>query len=106
MRSPNAGEVLSALVFFTPLAATYALIVALPVIIFSEVKQLGDWKLFAAAGLILGVLVTGKLTGMPHRGADLGVMATMIGSASVGATTYWLIAWKYLPLKPKMVAAQ
>jgi hypothetical protein len=91
------SELLIMLAFFGSIAAIYALPVAVPTIGLTEWKRVGSWTVFAAAGLVLGLLLTAAFTEIPYRSINFELAGTMIASSLTGAMTYWLVAWKLLP---------
>lgn len=83
------------------LAGAYALPIALPVIIWTEIRRLGGWRIFAAAGTVLGVLLTLGFAEIPLRWSHLAHVAPLIPISIVAALVYWWIAWRWFSPKPR-----
>ena len=96
-RSWDLNEVLFGLLVLVPAASIYALPVALPVIVLTELRKLGHWAVFAIAGLVLGALLTIAFTEVPYQGPDFKLGVAMAVLSVSGAMTYWLAAWRILP---------
>lgn len=86
-------------------AVIYALPVALPVIVATDWYGVGDWRIFAGAGVVLGTLMALLFTPVPFSWdeIELGFPFTLIAIVLACVMTYWAIAWKWLaPLsRPK-----
>ena len=82
---------------FVLAAAIYALPIALPVIIATEARKWGNWKIFIGAGAILGVLLTVLFTAVPFELSNLRFSAIFLPIATVAAFVYWAVAWKLMP---------
>ena len=82
---------------FTLIAAIYATPVALPVIIATEIRKIGNWPIFIGAGAFLGVLLTFLLTEVPFKPSNLLFSGIFFPSAVLAASIYWLVAWKWMP---------
>lgn len=78
---------------FVPMAVIFALPVALPVILLSELKKIRHWALFTVAGLVLGALLTAALTEIPYRGFNVELALLLTIACIASAMTYWLIAF-------------
>lgn len=84
---------------FAATAAIYALPVSVPVIIATEWCGVGDWRIFAVAGAVLGVFIASLFLPAPfswdsfHRD-HVFVVPPMVVACVM---TYWLVAWKLLP---------
>lgn len=85
--------------------ALFALPIALPTILLTELTRFRSPLIFALAGLltaaVMAVLVSDftfaeLLNGEPYVVRDLIVISTVTTSASL---TYWLVAWKLYPPK-------
>lgn len=98
------SEFLFAFAFFGPIAAIYALPVSLPVIIATERRKRGDWRIFALAGIILGGIITILFTELPFSWSNLGYSAILLPIAFTCAMTYWAVAWKWFPPQAKAVS--
>ena len=96
-RGRDLNEVISGLLVLVPAASIYALPVALPVIVLTELRKGGHWAVFAIAGLVLGALLTIAFTEVPYQGIDFKLGAGMAVLSISGAMTYWLAAWRLLP---------
>ncbi|WP_435418557.1 hypothetical protein WAB17_03005 [Parerythrobacter aurantius] len=80
-------------------AAVYALPIALPVIGFTEFCKRGDWKIFAFAGLGLGVAMAALFTELPFSWQNFGYSIYLLPIVFACVMTYWAVAWKWLPPK-------
>ena len=84
---------------FASVAAVYALPVALPIIGFTEFRKRGDWKVFALAGLGLGVVMAALFTELPFSWQKFGYSIFLLPIVFACVMTYWAVAWKWLPPK-------
>jgi hypothetical protein len=94
----DANEVWFGLSVFVPTVSVYALPVALPVIVLTEIRKIGHWSIFAIAGFVLGLLLTIGFSEVPYRGINIELMLTMSMASIFGALIYWLVAWKLVHL--------
>jgi hypothetical protein len=76
-------------------AAAYALPIALPVIVVTEIRGYGDWRIFAAAGTVLGVLLVFLFAEVPFEWLNLLITAPLVPLSIFAALIYWAIAWKW-----------
>ena len=83
-------------------AAVYALPIALPVIIATEIRRNANWKIFAAAGAVLGGLFAFLFAEIPFDWSNLRSTAPLVPIAILAALVYWVVAWKWMP--PKAMA--
>ncbi len=83
--------------FFGFIAAIYALPIALPVIIFTELRKRGDWKIFVLAGTVLGSIITVLFTEVPFSWSNFGFSIVILPIVTASVMTYWAVAWKLLP---------
>jgi uncharacterized protein YacL len=96
-------EVSETLIFttlFGSVAALYALPVAGPVIIFTELRKRGSWAVFALAGIVLGTIMTVLFTEVPFTWSNLSYSAVILPIVVACVLTYWAIAWKWLGPDP------
>ncbi|WP_273678543.1 hypothetical protein [Erythrobacter fulvus] len=84
---------------FASVSAVYALPVALPIIGFTEFRKRGEWKVFALAGLGLGVVMAALFTELPFSWQNLGYSIFFVPIVFACVMTYWAVAWKWLPPK-------
>ncbi len=90
--------------FVAMFGAVFAAPIALPVILFSEIRKVSSWLLFAAAGLISGLLLIVLITDpVELLTTDMFVTSLFLGTTTVAALTYWAITWR---LNPPKSAAQ
>ncbi|NQZ47270.1 MAG: hypothetical protein HRT63_07060 [Erythrobacter sp.] len=85
------------LAVFGLFAATYALPVAVPVIAVTEWRRNGTFRVFLAAGAILGIVLAALFTEVPFTRVNWPLAAVMVTCAIGGSLIYWLVAWCWLP---------
>lgn len=95
------GYLIVVLGFFTMSAAIYAFPVAVPVIALTELRKSGDWKVFALAGIAQGCILTVLFTEVPFSASSLADASALLPIVLACVMTYWLVAWKWLPPRPK-----
>jgi hypothetical protein len=86
-------------------AAVYALPIALPVIIATEIRRYGDWKIFAGAGAILGGVLAFLFAEIPFDWSNLRSTAPLVPITIFAALVYWAVAWKWMPPKASASSA-
>ncbi|MEM6585837.1 MAG: hypothetical protein AAF692_08790 [Pseudomonadota bacterium] len=87
--------------------ALYALPIAVPTILFTEITRISSAKIFLAAGLATSALMFAMLSDYSH--AELIALRTyvwrdivVITAVCVAASlTYWFVAWKVAPPAPR-----
>ena len=87
--------------FVTFAGGVIAAPLAVPFIILAERKRVGEWWMFLAAGIGIGVIMLGMITylGGPFRGRNV-----ILGSGPpiIAALTYWFFAWHRNPPIPEI----
>lgn len=96
-RGWDVNEIAFGFAVFVPVASIYALPISLPMILLTELRQVGHWAVFAISGIVLGVLLTITFTEIPYQGLNLELAVLMTILSFSGAMIYWLVAWRLLP---------
>ena len=94
-----AGVTVTVLGLFASIAAIYAVPVAVPVIVVTEWRGIGDWRIFAVSGVVLGGSIATLLAPVPFSWDSIDSDIVFVVPAIVVACvmTYWLVAWRLLP---------
>ena len=99
LREPNISEFFKAVCFLCIIAASYSMPIAVPVILITEWRKVASWRIFAGAGVILGIILSVLFTEVPFRGINYRFATTLLLSASAGAMAYWFVAWRLFPAR-------
>ncbi|MEM6474625.1 MAG: hypothetical protein AAF687_00515 [Pseudomonadota bacterium] len=81
---------------FGAFAAAYALPVALPVIVTTELLKRGSWQIFAITGVGFGLVMTALFTEIPLSLANYGAALPILPIVFACVMTYWAVAWRWL----------
>ncbi|WP_423141172.1 hypothetical protein ACOYW6_10030 [Parablastomonas sp. CN1-191] len=100
------GEIGSGIPLSGLMAAIYALPVAVPIILLTELSRAGHWFQFLLAGIALGVLLTLALTEVPYRGLDMELASMLMSLSLLGSMAYWLFAWRLLGTRKSAFALE
>ncbi|MEM1194562.1 MAG: hypothetical protein AAGH57_00535 [Pseudomonadota bacterium] len=85
--------------FFGPIAALYAIPVAIPVIGVTEWKKRGEWWIFALVGLLFGVAMAALFTELPFDWTSFANSLFIMPIVLAWTITYWAVAWHWFPPK-------